>query len=194
MTNNSDSNIDKNAKDNLINKDDNLAEYLDDELEANSLLRPSDSPSYISKENQYQELKSTSYSFLVISIIGLILLALNIMKVISIFNGTFSYIILGGVFIFFLGVGITSFKKACRVSLEIDAENAQTKAVNDWLYENVRKYNLNKILDREAFEHDEAYYLKLIEKIKELLKDEFEELDDNYMESIIEDYYDEHLD
>lgn len=170
MKNNSDSNID------------------------NSLLGPSDSPSYVSKENQYQELKSTAYSFLVISIIGLILLALNIMKVISIFNGTFSYLILGIVFLFFLVVGITSLKKASQVSLEIDAENAQTKAVNDWLYENVRKYDLNKILDREAFEHDEAYYLKLIDKIKELLKNEFKELDDNYMESIIEDYYDEHLD
>lgn len=195
MTNNSDNNNDKNQKEDPINNsNNNLDEYLDGDLENNNILGPSDSPSYVSKEDKYLELKSSGYSFLVVSIIGIILLVLNIIKVISIFYGIFSYIILGAVFVLFLIIGITTLKNASQISLEIDAENAQTRAINNWLYENIGKCNLNKILDRESFEHDEAYYLKLMEKIKELVKKNFKGLDDNYIESIIEEYYDKHLD
>lgn len=182
MTNNSD-----------YNSKEDLGDYLDDDLEGNNILRPSDSPGYVSKEDKYQELQSTGYSFLIVSIIGILVLILNILNIISIFYGMFSYIILGTVLILFLVIGITTLRSASKVSLEIDYENAQTKKINDWLYENVRKDNLNKILDIESFEHEEAYYLKLIDEIKELVKNEFEGLDDNYLESIIEDYYDKHL-
>lgn len=194
MTNNSDNKKIKNPKEDFIyNSNDNLGELLDGDLESNNILKPSDSPSYVSKEDKYQELKSTGYSFLLVSIFGLILLVLNILKVITLFNGIFSYIVLGTLFIIFLYVGISTLRNASQISLEIDAENAQTKEINDWLYENVRKYNLNKILDIKNFEYKEVYYLKLIEKIKELVKNEFRGLEDNYIESIIEEYYDKHL-
>src|SRR5690554_5458007 len=144
MTNNSDNKKNKNSKEDFIyNSNDNLGELLDGDLESNNILKPSDSPSYVSKEDKYQELKSTGYSFLLVSIFGLILLVLNILKVITLFNGIFSYIVLGTLFIIFLYVGISTLRNASQISLEIDAENAQTKEINDWLYENVRKYNLN---------------------------------------------------
>lgn len=191
MLNNLDNNDTNNNIDPTIKK---LKEFENiEDFEDNNLLRPSGVRTYVKKKDKYEDLKSTAILFIIVSMLGVIYLILNMLKIISLVNGAYSYIVLSGLFLVFLFIGISTYRKAKQVSLEIDDENAKTKEINDWLKLNITKDKAKQLFEDDHFEHDEVYYLKLTERIKELVKAEFKDLDENYLDVIVEEYYDEHL-
>jgi RNA polymerase subunit RPABC4/transcription elongation factor Spt4 len=156
-------------------------EYLFDQEEVQDLYnddpkRPEKTQTYIKKEEQYKDLISSAFSFLVISILGILLLIINAVGIISIFNGTMTYIVMGGLFLVFLYIGITTLIKSNKVKGQIGEENQVTNAINTWLSLNVTKESLNELVNPK--DGEEIQFIQKIERMKELIIKQFGEMDD----------------
>ncbi len=162
-----------------------------EEFDSSTLAKPEKTQTYVKKEEQYKDLKSSAFSFIVISIIGILLLSINAMGIISVFNGTLTYIVMGGMFLVFLYIGINSFIKANKVKGQISGENQETDAINSWLSENITKESLNELVNPN--DGEEVQFMQKIERMKELILNQFGELDDLYLDHIVEEYYNNHF-
>lgn len=147
---------------------------------------------YVKKEDQYEDLKSTTYSFLLISIIGLIYLILNVLGIVKHVTSPFTLIVMGMMFIAFFIIGILSGIKARNTKDEIGLEEEETKEINQWLKENINEEVLQEVQDDEM--SSEVNYYHKTERIKKLLLAKFDIHDEAYLEHLIEDFYNTEID
>ncbi len=153
--------------------------------------KPVQSFAYVKKEEQYRDLKSSASTFILVSVLGIAVLILNAAGIISIFSGPMPYIVMGILFIAFFYVGITSHIKAQKVEKEIDVENNITQSINDWLTGNVTAEQLDALTDPN--ETAEIRFFHKLEKLKEMITAQFGELDDSYLDLLVEEYYNNHF-
>jgi hypothetical protein len=168
-------------------EDEELQDYLNSKNP-----KPKVSASYVKKEEQYKDLKSSADTFLIVSLLGIVVLLLNIFGVLNFFAGTISYVVMSGLFIAFLVIAFTTYKKAKEVKAQIADENNTTKAIKEWLSSNVTMEYLDSLVIQN--ESKEIQFFHKIEKIKELVESNFGELDDSYLDQLAEEYYNAHLD
>ncbi|MDF2610159.1 MAG: hypothetical protein K0R92_1633 [Lachnospiraceae bacterium] len=166
--------------------EESLTEEEEKELIKN-IKHPDKSNTYIKKEEQYKDLISSAYSFGLIAILGIGLLVLNVLGIIQIFNGALSYIVMGALFIAFLYVGITSYTKAIKVKSQISEENQVTDSITKWLSENITAAQLDSYVN--PADTDEIQFMQKIDKMKELITATFGELDELYLDRLVEEYY-----
>ncbi|SHO45795.1 hypothetical protein [Anaerocolumna xylanovorans] len=150
-----------------------------------------ESATYVKKEEQYKDLSSSASSFIIVSIAGLVLLVLNAVGVISIFSGALSYIVMGAVLIAFLIIGIVTYKKSKQVEKEISEENSVTDTIQEWLEANLTKEQVDGFSNASASE--EVQFLQKLEKMKAMVVAKFGEMDDKFLDRLMEEYYDEHF-
>ncbi|MBH1940993.1 hypothetical protein I5677_08830 [Mobilitalea sibirica] len=142
---------------------------------------------YIMKADQYKDYNATVWIFSLFGIGGIIVVILNIVGILSFFNGLFPNLIMSGLFLFFLYIGLSTSKKAKLIQADIDAENKLTEKINLWLEENITESFLASIHDESISE--ELNYLKKVNKIKLMLNDEFGKQNSSYLDRLIEEYY-----
>lgn len=147
---------------------------------------------YVKKEDQYKDLMSSAVTFLIVSIIGVIVLILNIVGVLDIFYGLIPFIVMGALFLAFFLIGISSLRKAKVTKGQIGEENRVTTMINEWLRANVTVEQLDELTTKAATD-GERFYQK-IGIMKEMVNNHFGELDDSYLEHILEEYYNNNLD
>ncbi len=147
---------------------------------------------YVKKEEQYKDLMSSAVTFLVVSIMGIIILILNIIGVINIFYGLIPLVVMGALFLAFFIIGISSLKKAKVTKGQISEENRVTSMINDWLRAHIIDEELNE-LTSTANSEGERFYQK-IAIMKDMVNNQFGELDDAYLEHVLEEFYNNHLD
>ncbi|MGB8453832.1 MAG: hypothetical protein WCD89_16095 [Anaerocolumna sp.] len=164
-------------------------EELEDIIE-NTKPKPIQPSTYVKKEEQYKDLKSTASTFIMVSLLGIVILIINALGIISIFAGPIPYIVMGALFIGFLYVGFSSYIKAQQVEKEIAGENDVTNSINDWLTRNVTAEQLDNLT--ASNETAEIRFFHKLEKMKELITAEFGDLDDGYLDLLVEEYYNNH--
>ncbi len=153
--------------------------------------KPVQSHTYVKKEEQYRDLKSSASTFILVSVLGIAILILNAVGIISIFAGPLPYIVMGALFLAFLYVGFSSYIKAQKIEKEIDDENKVTQSINDWLSENVTAEQLDNLTDTD--ENAEIRFFHKLEKMKEMITAQFGNLDDSYLDLLVEEYYNNHF-
>lgn len=146
-----------------------------------------DSAPYVMKADQYKDLTGTVGVFLFFGIAGLIVVVINIIGVINIFNGWIPNTVMAALFLFFIYVALSTNKKAKKVQAEIDEENALTEKINEWLKKNITEEFLASIHNADI--SDELNYIKKTDMIKELLIKEFGNQNLSYLDRLIEEYY-----
>lgn len=144
-------------------------------------------PAYVKKEDQFKDLKSTAFTFFFVSLLGIAVLILNAVGVITLFAGIMPYIVMGGLFIAFLYIGITTYAKSKKVEKEITSENDLSSSIERWLNQNITNATLASIDEVES--NPEISFLKKLDYMKELIIEEFGEMDDSYLDHIVEEYY-----
>lgn len=144
-------------------------------------------PAYVKKEDQFRDLKSTAFTFFFVSLLGIVILVLNAVGVISLFAGIMPYIVMGGLFIAFLYIGFNTYAKSKKVEKEITSENDLTGSIEKWLNQNITKANLDSIDEVET--NPEISFFKKLDYMKELIIDQFGDLDDGYLDHLVEEYY-----
>lgn len=160
-------------------------------LEKTKKLRTDASDVYVSKADKYQDLKSSAFTFLIFGILGLIFVSANVLEFLSLLNGPLPQIVFAVMFFGFTLVGINCFKRAKVAKSQIAEEEALTEALNDWLEKNITESYLSEIEDHNVSE--EINYLNKVDAIKTRITDVFGEITDNYLDHIIEIYYNEHF-
>ncbi len=158
----------------------------DKQPDAKSLLH-SQNNVYVKKSDQSKDLKSTAITFFVFAIMLSGFFVINFLEIITVFSSTISLICLALLSVGCLFVGINSLNRAKKASAEAVEEDKLTSELNKWLSENVDEDLLIRF-DKEDLT-DEANYIERTEGIKNIMKSTFGEIDEGYLDNIIEDFY-----
>ncbi|CUH92491.1 hypothetical protein [Herbinix luporum] len=150
------------------------------------------SGNYMFKSEKYQDYTGTFYIFLFLGIAGVIFVILNIARVLTILNGVFPNFIMGALFLFFIYEAITIWNKAKKLKWEIEEENQLTEKINQWLQKTVTKDFLASISNDNLSE--ELNYMKQTDTIRDMLLAEFGEQNHDYLDRLIEEYYNQVFD
>lgn len=158
----------------------------------NDLRAASKSSVYVKKADQFKDLLSTGYIFLVVGIGGLIVLLLNILGIFTFYQGYFAWTVMGILFSIFLIVGFGTLKHSKQVQGQIAEEDTLTNTINTWLEKTITQEVLDSVIDPN--EVDEINYFKQTEYIKKGILDEFDkDLDDSYVDLLVEEFYNSHF-
>ena len=148
---------------------------------------PEPSAVYVDAKARYQEYKSSGIMFLVFAALFLVFGILNIVGVINIMASTVSLILIFAAVIGFTYVGITSLMKISSLKEEVSTEEQTTDTIMDYLKENFTKEKLLHYADDDT--SGELLYFQLMEEMKKQVTEAFPEADENYLEALLEDYY-----
>ena len=148
---------------------------------------------YVDFSDKYEDAKSTAVALTSVGVVGLgvvITSATGVLdKIIKLpFNikdNALSVITMGGMFAVFTIIGIRYFFKANEYKDKVGKEKNDYEKVNTWLKENIS----SDIVADEGTE--EELYFKRCEIIKDRLMREYEDLDENLIEKLIDDNYDD---
>jgi len=153
---------------------------------------PEPSTLYVDAKSRYQEYKSSGIMFLAFAVLFLIFGILNVAGVINIMASTVSLIIVFGAVVGFAYVGITSLMKVSSLKEEASAEENVTEDILDYLKSEFPKEAVEKILpagaNAEDLTNEELYFVRIAE-IKNYVMSEYPGKDENYLDALIEDYY-----
>lgn len=164
--------------------DNNLYE---DETDNDSKLIYSASIPYIKKSEKSKDLKSTAVTFIFFGVVGIIFIIINILGIVTLFNNILSYIVMSIMFIGCLYMGLISLRDSKKADKDAVLEEELTREINKWLEEHISDDIINSFEDPDNSE--EINYLSKIESIKKLTTDTFGEIDEAYLDSVVEDFY-----
>jgi len=152
----------------------------------------SGSGNYTFKSEKYKDYTGSFWIFLLLGIGGLIFVVLNVADVLHVLSGFFPNFVMGILFIFFIYEGISAGLKARKLKAEAAEEDQLTEKINDWLKKNVTKEFLDSVVSDETSE--ELDYIKKVDTIRDMLLKEFGEINTDYLDRLIDEYYSKNFD
>ena len=152
-------------------------------------------PKYKSRQDAYSENKSGAFSLILVGVLGVLFVALNSLKIISLpiagFSSTLTNVVMGVLFLIFLLSGIFSAIKASKLKPSAAAE----KELIDKIVEFVRtqkKAGLYKVQkEGDNFEFD---YIKLTDTVVKDIENNFEELEPGFAYYVVDRFASDVLD
>lgn len=144
-----------------------------------------------SKKVQKEDVKSTAYSFTLISIIGfvlLILFALGLLPVqIAGYMKIMITVIMGIMLAIFLIIGIRSFGELKRLDKEADTEEKNIAEITEWFCSNYSAADIDRNLD--TAQPTEALYYSRYDVMSRLILAKYPSLGEDFLDNLIEDLY-----
>lgn len=174
------------ADDNIFSEDKAFSED-EDFSEDEASVKNQPSGAYVKKSEQYQDLKSTAVTFLVFGFGGIIVLILNALDVISFFSGPLAYGVMAFMFLGFLYVGFNSISRSKKAAKEAIQEEELTTTINAWLEEHVTEQLIKELQDDSISK--EINFMKTMDAIKAMVTKELGDMDDSYLDAVVEEYY-----
>ena len=144
---------------------------------------------YQSQSEKANELSSTGYTFLIIGIAMLIFTILNFAKVITLFDGNYGTLaILTALSLAACFVGISCFKRSKSANSQVAAEEKLTAELNDWMEKHKDIMTAGDLSGDDGI-GEEILYLKRTAAMKDAIEKFFGKLDEDYVDSLIDDFY-----
>ena len=136
---------------------------------------------YINEKERYNDVKSTGYSFTIISVIGFILLILmwtNTLPInIDITNKIMTSVVMGILFTIFLIIGIKSFLSLKKIQESADNQEKINSNIITWFFDNI---------DAAFDTASEENYFETYNTISEILTSQFPTLREDELDYITE--------
>lgn len=136
---------------------------------------------YINEKERYNDVKSTGYSFTIISVIGFILLILmwtNTLPInIDITNKIMTSVVMGILFTIFLIIGIKSFLSLKKIQESADNQEKTNSNIITWFFDNI---------DAAFDTASEENYFDTYNTISEILTSQFPTLREEELDYITE--------
>ena len=136
---------------------------------------------YINEKERYNDVKSTGYSFTIISVIGFILLILmwtNTLPInIDITNKIMTSVVMGILFTIFLIIGIKSFLSLKKIQESADNQEKINSNIITWFFDNI---------DAAFDTASEENYFDTYNTISEILTSQFPTLSEEELDYITE--------
>lgn len=145
---------------------------------------------YVSKKAKAADLKSTAYTFTLVSIVGIIFLILFLLDVLP-FETEFhmkilSSAVMGIMFLIFLIIGIRSFLEIKTVSYAADEEEQLFSEITEWFCNCFTPEDMEG--DSENTEENQQYFSRY-EAIQQAISEKYPGLDEAFLDHIIETLY-----
>ena len=147
---------------------------------------------YQKKEDKAKDFKSSAYVLTIIGFLGFILLVLIDINVINISFGNpiLMNIVMAALFICFIILGIGSFLSASKLKKESVEEQELSDKIICWCDDNMNKEIVDSIFKNSKENMpDELKYFKRTAYMKEMITRTFINLDDSFLDHIVEEYY-----
>jgi len=172
-------------------KNENSEDNVEDDSSEEKNIKTESDTYYVPKAEKYENFKSSAWTFIVFGILGAIFLLLNVIGVLTIYSTVTSQIILGLIVLACFMVGLWCMKGISKLKDDAESEENFTETLNNWLLENITEefITTHKLADAS----DEVNFIKISDAIKELINTNFGELDDAYLDSIIDNFYSENF-
>ena len=136
---------------------------------------------YINEKERYNDVKSTGYSFTIISVIGFILLSLlwtpTLPINIDITNKIMTSVVMGILFTIFLIIGIKSFLSLKKIQESADNQEKINSNIITWFFDNI---------DAAFDTASEENYFETYNTISEILTSQFPTLREEELDYITE--------
>ena len=142
---------------------------------------------YVKKADVSKEMFSTAITFLVFAALLLVFLVLNAMDIITMFNNAPSMALIGAMSIGCCLVGINAIKRSRNAEIASVEEEKLTASLENWLDENITDELFDELKGEDLSE--EILYLRRTEIIKKRLNADYPDLDENYADELIEEFY-----
>ena len=118
---------------------------------------------YQTSSAKYQDNLSSSITFFVCGVAGLIVIFLNIVDILHFFSiktpsGILICIVLSALFIAFLVIGYITYKSASKAKSQIESEQKTNDEVSLWLKENLTKEHIDSSFDGEDMSEEMKYF------------------------------------
>ena len=149
---------------------------------------PEPSTLYVDAKARYQEYKSAGTMFLGFAAAFLIFGILNLVGVVTIMASTVSLTVIFISAAAFAYVGVTSLMKISSLKEAASAEEKTTDTINVFLKETFSKEKLLKKFKVKDLS-GELLYFQIMEFMKEKTTERFPEADENYIDALLEEYY-----
>ena len=137
---------------------------------------------HIPAKDRHADLRSSALTFLFVGGIGFLVITLALIGVITLPLTLFSLAIMEVVFVIFIIIAVTSFKKAMSILDDISKESDLEARIQEWAKTNLSAAELSALPEEDTPE--EMRYFIITEAIRKKLMLDFPELDDAYAESL----------
>ena len=144
---------------------------------------------YRDNAERASENRSSAWVLMAVGGFGIAVLILGITGMIPLHfsNAYLFYGVMAAVFIQFLVAGIISMKNALIFEKSAESENSVKTALLDWCRQNLRKEDLDQQIGIEEKPSMEILYFRRFEAIKAKLNHQFLNLDQGFLEKLIDD-------
>lgn len=147
---------------------------------------------YQNSSDKYQDNLSSSITFFVCGIVGLIVMILNIIGVLHFFSiktpsGILICTVLSALFIAFLVIGSITYKSASKAKSQIETEQKINNEVSLWLKDNLTKEHIDTSFDGDGMS-EEMKYFDRNNCIVAAIKEQYPELNEDIVQSIADEY------
>lgn len=145
---------------------------------------------YVESSKKAQEFKSGAFSLLFVGGVGLIAVLLVLFGIIPLQMNLFSkYLVLGvmgTLFLLFLIMGFFSIKSYKKFEIKAVEEDHLTANLKEWCKENLTRDSIDEGIEESE---EELQYFQRTEKMKALISEKFMNLDAAFLESFVDDIY-----
>lgn len=150
---------------------------------------------YVEKSKKYEDVKSTAYSFLFVSVAGILFFILVYTGVIPIQFATYMKylmaIVMGGMFLIFFIIGVRSFQSLGSLEAEVLQEQEDLSIAKSWFFKQYSAKAIDITTDiRESDELQQKYFLRSY-FIKGVLLEKFPAFKDDFLDYLTDLIYEE---
>lgn len=177
----------------------NAGSHTEDEKEGEAEAEPKkQEPAavYVDKKYRADEYKTSAYTLFFVGVLGIVFLICVAFGIVPVFHlGTTTkimmYVVLGALFLVFLGFGIYSMKAYKKILAESQEEENLIEKIEAYLNKTLTKEAVEALLaEKEAeSENQEDMYFEVTAVIEAEMKKAFPDLDEALLEKLTEDHY-----
>ncbi|MBO5207884.1 MAG: hypothetical protein J6B68_00915 [Lachnospiraceae bacterium] len=149
---------------------------------------------YRNSAQKAEENKSSAYTLLVVGFFGLVAVVLVLFGIIPLYqnNATTRYLlcgVMGVLFLLFIIFGIVSMRTFKVLSVQAKSEDTLLMEITKWCQENLSAQVVDSGLSDMEDLPEEQKYFKRADKMKQMIKDKFMNLDEAFLDHFVDDYY-----
>lgn len=150
---------------------------------------------YVSNAEKAQENRTSAYTLLIVGCVGLIVIILFFFDLLPIHRLAINKYMISGVmgvmFILFTILGYTSLRNAKVLAGEARKEDNLTLEIKKWCRGCIFPDYIDKELDFQEDTAEELKYFTRSEKIKDMIMEQFMNLDEDYLDHLVDEIYPE---
>lgn len=150
---------------------------------------------YVNQAEKAEENRTSAYTLLLVGSVGFLLVVLYFFDLLPLHRLNANKYMISGVmgtlFILFIVMGVVSLHSYRMFAKSAVKENGLTLQIKKWCLDNIRKEDVDNGLDLQEDTAEELKYFSRFEKVKSIIKSQFMNLDESYLDRLIDEIYNE---